>query len=251
MTRMLTFLSVAIVLFAVAAGASWYFQDRQHHEDGTKAGEEKGNKHAGAAHGKGNGDAAAAAAAKPLVRSPLSADAERITQMAATLQSQQESLKNREQVVIVREKQMDLIHQEIKSEQKKLEAVRKEVDTELALVSEKLEMLEKRTAEADRDRKNSVAQLQEIQEKTVELNGLESKNLKQVAFIYDKMDPEAASQSIQQMVEKGKLDTAVTILANMRDRAAANLLGEISKQDAGVAAQLFDRMRYLKAPSQK
>ena len=45
-----------------------------------------------------------------------------------------------------------------------------------------------------------------------------------MAGIYDKMDPEAAAQSIQQMAEKGKIDTAVTILANMRDRQAANLL---------------------------
>ena len=84
---------------------------------------------------------------------------------------------------------------------------------------------------------------------TLEVTDLESKNLKQVAGIYDKMDPEAAAQNIQQMTEKGALDTAVTILANMRDRQAANLLGELSKLDAGIAAQVFERMRYLKTPA--
>jgi hypothetical protein len=43
----------------------------------------------------------------------------------------------------------------------------------------------------------------------------------------------------------------VTIVANMRDRQAANLLGELSKLDAGIAAQVFERMRYLKTPAKK
>jgi flagellar motility protein MotE (MotC chaperone) len=151
----------------------------------------------------------------------------------------------------VREKQLDLIHDDIKKDQKKLDAVRKEVEGELQLVQEKLDLLEKRTGEGAKDREKTEAQLSELRQATLEVTDLESKNLKQVAGIYDKMDPEAAAQNIQQMTEKGSLDTAVTIVANMRDRQAANLLGELSKLDAGIAAQVFERMRYLKTPAKK
>jgi flagellar motility protein MotE (MotC chaperone) len=243
MSRMLKFFSIAVVLFSLAAGASWYLQWQQPKEE-----EEKATKPAaGNAHGKAAGNDPVVQ--RPLLRPTVSPEADRFTQMAATLQSQQESLKNREQQVVIREKQLNLIHEEIKREQKKLDAVRKEVEAELQLVQDKLDALERKTGEGEKDRQKAAAQMEDLQHMTLEMNGIESKNLKQVAGIYDKMDPEAGAQSIQQMVEKGKIDTAVTILANMRDRQAANLLGEISKEDSGIAVQLFDRMRFMKTPA--
>ena len=244
MSRMIKFFSIAVVLFSVAAAASWYLQGQQ----APLENDEKPVKHA-AEHPRGKAAGHDVPAPRLLPRSSGSPDADRFTQLAATLQTQQESLKNREQHLAVREKQLDLIHEDIKKDQKKLDAVRKEVEAELQLVQEKLDVLDKRTGEGAKDREKTEAQLEELRRTTLEVNDLESKNLKQVAGIYDKMDPEAAAQNIQQMADKGSLDTAVTILANMRDRQAANLLGELSKLDAGIAAQLFDRMRYMKTPA--
>ena len=78
------------------------------------------------------------------------------------------------------------------------------------------------------------------------VSGVEATNMKKLATIYDKMEPEAGAQGIEQMVEKGKLDMAVIILSNMGQRQAAGLLSEVSKQDPGIAVQLIDRMRYYK-----
>jgi flagellar motility protein MotE (MotC chaperone) len=244
MSRLLKFFCIAVILFSLAAGVSWYLQGQgpatEHEEKPAKAAAE---------HSHGKAVASDAPAPRPLPRTPVSPEAEKITAFAAHLEKQQESLKSREQQLTVREKQLDLIHEEIKKDQKKLDAVRKEVDSEMRLVQEKLETLEKQAGEGEKDRQKSAAQLEEIRQATLEVNGVESKNLKQVAGIYDKMDPEAAAQSIQQMTEKGMIDTAVTILSNMRERQAANLLGEISKQDSTIAVQLFDRMRFLKTPA--
>jgi flagellar motility protein MotE (MotC chaperone) len=245
MPRMLKFFAIAVGLFSLAAGVSWYLQGQG--QAPPKDSEEKAAK--AGDHPRGKGAIHEAVAPRPMPRTPVSPEAERITAFAATLEKQQESLKSREQHLAVREKQMDLIHDEIKKDQKKLDVVRKEIENELNLVQEKLDILEKRTGEGLKERQKAEAQLEEVRQATLEIGGLESKNLKQVAGIYDKMDPEAAAQSIQQMAEKGKIDTAVTILANMRDRQAANLLGELSKQDAGIAVELFDRMRFLKTPS--
>jgi flagellar motility protein MotE (MotC chaperone) len=244
MTGMLKLLSIAVVLFGLAAGVSWYLQSRQVYEiDPQPNAEEKTTKARSAAKKSD------AAPLRSLIRPPSSHEADRITQMAAALQQQQESLKAREQHLTVREKQIGLIHDEIKKEQNKLDAVRKEIQIERAVVQEKLDLLEKRAVDGDRERQKAEAQKEEIRRAMLEVNSLESKNLKHVAAIYEKMDSEAAAQSIQQMIDQGKLDMAVTIVANMRERQAASVLGELFKQDASMAGQLFERMRLMKSPT--
>ncbi len=243
MSRILMFSSIGVILFSLAAGTSWYLQLHNQDAEGPSVAGEKPTKTKSAKSAK---DAKDAAAAGPLVHAPLSADADRLTQISATLQTQHDALKSREQLIATREKQLDLIHEEIKKEQKKLDSVRKQIETELLFVQGQLDLLEKKTAENEKDRQQARAELSDIKQATLQMNGYESKNLKQVSGIYDKMDPDAAAQSIRQMVDKGKLDTAVSILAGMRDRQAANLLGLISEQDASIATQLFDRMRYMK-----
>ena len=245
MTRMILFLSIAIVLFSLAASASWYLQSKQTKDiDTPKVTEEKSTKPPANVTAKSD-----ASPLRPLIRPPSSHEADRITQMAATLQQQQESLKTREQQLIVREKQIGLIHEEVKKEQKKLDAVRKEIQAELQIVQEKLELLEKRALDGDKERKLAEAHKEEIRRAMLEVNSLESKNLKHVASIYEKMDAETAAQSIQQMIDQGKLDMAVTIVAHMRERQAAGVLGELFKLDASVAGQLFERMRLMKSPT--
>src|SRR5262249_17227813 len=50
---------------------------------------------------------------RPLPRPATSADTDRITQMAAALQQQQTVVKKREDQLLIREKNMELIHQEV------------------------------------------------------------------------------------------------------------------------------------------
>jgi DNA repair exonuclease SbcCD ATPase subunit len=244
MSGMIKFLSVAVIMFSVAAGVSWYMQNQQ--TPPGNDGEEKAAK-GPAEHVHVKPASVETALPRPLLRPSASPEAERLTGMAVSLQRQQEALKNREKALAEREKQIDLAHEEIKKDQKKIDAIRKEVEAELQLVQEKLEVLEKRVGETRENIQRANVTLEEAKSVSLELGGVETKNLKQMANIYDKMDSEAAAQNILQMVEKGKLDTGVAILANMRDRNAANILGEISKQNTDVAVQLFDRMRYLKA----
>ncbi len=245
MSRMIMFSSIGVILFSLAAGMSWYLQFRQHQDaEATSTTDEKSAK-----TGAGKSKDAKDAPDRPFVRAPLSPDADRLTNMAATLQTQQEALKTREQLVITREKQFEVIHEEIKKEHKKLDIVRKQVETEMQLVQEKLDLLERKSAEGAKDRQKATAEIDEAKRVITELNGLENKNLKQVAGMYDKMDPESAATVIQQMVDKGQLDTAVTILAFMRDRQAATLLSAISRDEPAIATQLFNGMRHLKIPA--
>ena len=62
------------------------------------------------------------------------------------------------------------------------------------------------------------------------------------------MESDAAARSILQLVEKGEMDYAVSILTNMRARQAAGVLTALETQENGTAtaAQLLSRVRYVK-----
>lgn len=245
MSRMITFLSIAVILFSVAAGASWYLQFAQHDgEEQTKpAAEEKTSK---AKPAPAKGTVAESGANRSLPRPPASPELDKIAKTAAALQQQQESLKAREQQIVVREKQLDTIHDQIKKEHKKLDGVRKEIEGELAVVMEKLELLEKRSGSVDKARKEADGKLEDFEQRLSKIKPAEMKNTRQAATIHERMEPEAAALSIQQMVEKGEMDFAVGILANMRERQAAALLSELAKLESGTSAQLMTRLRYFK-----
>src|SRR5262245_30125795 len=129
MSRLFIFLAIAVVLFSLAAGASWYLQGPG--QNTAKEGEEKSTKVESV---KSKAIVHEPMAPRPAPRTPVSPEAEKITAFAATLEKQQELLKGREQHVAHREKQLDLIHEEIKKDQGKLDAMRKDIENELALV---------------------------------------------------------------------------------------------------------------------
>src|SRR5947209_6137300 len=116
MSRLIKFFAVAVGLFALAAGVSWYLQGQG--QTPSKDGEDKAAK-AGGDRPRGQATIHEVAVPRPLPRTPVTPEAERITTFAANLEKQQEWLKNREQHLAVREKQLDLIHEEIKKDQKK------------------------------------------------------------------------------------------------------------------------------------
>jgi hypothetical protein len=263
MSKLIKLLSFAVILFSAAAGGSWYLQFQKQQADakdtspeGAKAAHGSAS-HGGTAHAKAEPPAKVSAhktpeaeqPPRPLPRPATSTDTDRITQMAASLQQQQVTLKKREDFLQNREKQIEIVHQEVLKEQKKLDGVRKEIQAELQLVAEKLDLAEKRLAEGDKQKQKIEVQKEDVQNAVLQISSVETKNIKQLATIYDKMETEAASQSIQQMVDQGKLDMAVSILSHMRDRQAAGLLGDIAKQDPDIAVRLFDRMRVVKTPA--
>ena len=87
MSRMLMFSSIGVILFSLAAGTSWYLQyrtaaRRDPQGRGRQARQDRRCQVQGPRAGR------------PLVRAPLSPDADRLTVMSATLQTQQQTLKN-------------------------------------------------------------------------------------------------------------------------------------------------------------
>ena len=249
MSRMILFLAVAVVLFSVAAGGSWYLQQLQAPPEETpKTADEHGGTKAKNAAAASKAANAEAPPSRGISRPAASPEAERLAKMAESMQQQQEAVKKREQHLVEREKQLGLIHEQIKGEHRKLDAARKEIDAQLALVQEKLDMLEKRSGAVDKAHKDAEGAARDLDQKVLSMKPLEVKGAKQSATYLDSMEPDAAARSILQMVEKGEMDYAVSILTNMRARQAAGVLTALESQDngTGTAAQLLTRVRYIK-----
>jgi flagellar motility protein MotE (MotC chaperone) len=243
---MITLLSIAVLLFSLAAGASWYFQPhlQSGDETGKSADEKSAKKEKSAPH-------ASPVAAEPLPnrvipRPPVSAETDRLAKMAESLVQQQDALKHREAQLGVREGQLHLIHDQIKNEHKILAAKRKEIDAALAAVEEKLTLLEARANVVDKKHKEADARLDDYNQKVTAMKPAEMKNIKQAAAIYEKMEAAAAATSIQQMVEKGDMDFAVALIHAMRESKAAVVLSELVNQDAATTTQLISRLRLYK-----
>jgi flagellar motility protein MotE (MotC chaperone) len=249
MGRMVVLLSIVMILFGVAAGASWYLQSQQtkDHEPTPVADDKKSKKTGGDLLPKqsvGEG-----ALPKPLIRATPSPDTERLSQFAASLQNQQEALKLREQQVGVREKQMDIIHDEIKKEQKRLDGVKKKIDEEMAALVQMLEKVEKSAADGRDVTKSLAAEKTYLQQTTIGIEDLEWQNLKNQSKTFEKMDPEAAASFVTNLVDKGNMDTAAKILSMISNRKAAEIFKEINTQDPKLPPILIERILLIKSPT--
>jgi flagellar motility protein MotE (MotC chaperone) len=137
-----------------------------------------------------------------------------------------------------------VIYQDLRSEQKNVEEVRKQVAEEMKVLGERLESFDRKVAEARQQGLKTSEQVKEMKQTLFEIDDVEKARIKQMATVYDAMDPEGAAQTFQEMVESGKLDMAAKILANMRERQAARVLAQLPNHS--VAVQLLERLKGLK-----
>jgi flagellar motility protein MotE (MotC chaperone) len=237
----------AIVLFSGAAGVSWYLQQHMHTQaesaHATDTHEKPGKAPVPTAS---SGDAKLTKAA---IRPAYVPESENIAKMAASLQQQTESVKGREQELTTRQKNLELIYQDIRNEHRALDEIRKQLAEEMKLLQDKVAGLEVKSSENKQEMKKLSKKAEEISSSLVEVQKVEEGRLKQIGSAYDTMDPEAAAQMMQEMVEKGKLDTAVKILGSMKDRQMARVLAAFG--EPSIAVQLLDRLKGLKSSKQQ
>jgi flagellar motility protein MotE (MotC chaperone) len=169
---------------------------------------------------------------RPVFRPKTNAATEEAGQLSAQLREQQAAVKDRENRLDRRQSQIDLVLQDIRAERATVDKVRKQVAEELRLLVEKITELEQKQTAVKATKPAEVDPADE------------RKNLDRMAQMYESMPAENAARILQQMADMGKLDTAVRILSQMKERQAAKVLAEIS--DPALAAQMLDRMRGVK-----
>jgi flagellar motility protein MotE (MotC chaperone) len=230
---------VALLLFSVSATLSvWLNQPKPQDEPAAaKAAPRKPARKdpeaaAAAAPAEGEKDAPAA---RPVFRPKANPATEEAGQLAAQLREQQAAVKDRETRLDRRQSQIDLVLQDIRAERLTVDKVRKQVAEELRLLVEKIAELEQKQAAKAPEPVKKPAEVDEAAER---------KNLDRMAVMYETMPAENAARILQQMADMGKLDTAVRLLSQMKERQAAKVLSEIS--DPALAAQMLEKMRGVK-----
>jgi flagellar motility protein MotE (MotC chaperone) len=243
MKKMLMVFVVGVALFGLSAAASWYLQRDENHGTSEPAAAEKVKATPVSLPTMPVTDATSRAAVRP---NPAP---ENVVQLAASMQKQQESLRQREQQLAVRQKNLDLVYQDLKTERKSLDEVRLQINEEMKALADKMEQLERKAAELDRQHDKIAEKTQDIKGRMLELDKTEQSNFKRFGTIYDTMPAEKAGETLQHLVDSGKIDTAVSILAGMRERQAANVLASIQDRDPDVVVHLLERLKTMKKPA--
>lgn len=216
---------VAVTLFSVSAALSvWLYQSKQPTEDAAKADEKTPPP-----KGKGKEPDRTEAKEPPEGKSPKSADPVTAPGLDPTALA---TLRDREARLERRAAQLEIVVGDLRAERESLDALMRQATEELKAAAA-------RTAEAAVSPKTTA----DAAKAKSEAEAAEAKHIATMVRLYEAMAPETAAPILRQMTDGGKLDTVARVLAQMKERQAARILGEFG--DTSLAAQLLGRMRQL------
>lgn len=250
MKRLILAIFLGAVLFGISGFASWYLKGAKQASEETTAAQPQARSDKGKASALPAPETTGGVpkfVPAPAIRPQGSPDPENVVQLANNLRSQIESVKTKEQQLTVRQKNLEVIYQDLKSERGSLDELRTKVDAELKALVEKLASLEEKSADVNQQRQKLGESAKEIKQSMLEIDSVEQNRIKQMAAMYDSMEAEAAAELMQQMADSGKMDMAVKILSSMRERQAARLLSQLG--DRTTTVQLLERLKTLKKPA--
>ncbi len=248
MKKFILMLALIVVLFGISAGASWVLRRSQVDVGETGEGKEPiASKTTKNQQTPGTSSAPSMELRAAVRPPPFNADVESAAQLAANLRSQMEALKTREQQFTARQKSLDLICQDIRTERAAIDDLRKQLTDEIKGLADKVETLEKKSGDVDQKRKQLSEQKEELKQSVVKIEDSEKENVKRLATVYDAMDADAAAQHLQHMADTGKIDLAAKILNSMRERQAAKVLAQFP--DRTTVVQILDRIKNVERPS--
>jgi flagellar motility protein MotE (MotC chaperone) len=233
---------MAIVLFGLAAGATIFLS--HYLDEKNKA---QHNETAGAADsGKEKEPPPLARTGEPAPRPRPGSnpDAEQLAQEFAKLRERQENVARQEQQLVRRQKNLDVIKEDIRGEREEIDKVRKELTEQVKGVGDDMAAAERRAADLERKKQETEELVKDAKRGVYEADQVRSGGIKRVGGIYDTAEPSDVARIFETMVESGDLMTAAQILANMRERRAAAVLAAM--QDKATAAQLTEKMVGLK-----
>lgn len=235
---------VAVVLFALSAGLSFFLKQAGHEGDGDgSAGPTAAERPPKGTLPKGV-TPPSPTDLKSTVRAPFQPEGEAAVSMSLALSDRQERLKAQEQSLAVRKKLLETIQDDLRKEGVGIEVQKKDIKALLKEMEQQVAVMEARAAEIEEKRLQSAVQEKGLKKTMVEFAGVEQDRAKQMAAMFDNMDPEEGAKTLQQLADTGELDLAAKILSLMQERKAARIL--VAVPDRGVVVQLLDKLKVLK-----
>lgn len=257
MPKLILYAGFGAILFAIAAGASWYLQQKLASEPevnppstapGTLAGQPPARAAAAAADADA-GSSHSADQALPIAIRPRSVSPEEILRYSNNLGSREKALQAREEAFLKDQTQLTLVMEDIRRERRELEALQTQVQGRIATVERLLAELTAKRQEADAERRKVEQELKTMKESQTEYKQSEKDNLKRLSEIFQNMDPEKAAGHLRALSNEGNLEMAVQLLGNFEEREAAKILEAVN--DPTLITQLMDKFRGLKRSTKK
>jgi flagellar motility protein MotE (MotC chaperone) len=249
MKKIIQLLLVALTMFGSAAGASLTWQ-KMHATDDESA---EASKHTDGDSSEESDEspktthrppARVASTEEPPVNVPVqptyTPGVEETVRLASSLRERAALVREREDQLSARNRQLELVIENIRTERAAIDELREELEAALKSGEDHLADVQRQRTELDIKQQN-------IDGKVTEMAGHEKDNIKKMASMYDNMAAESAAKIIQHMADGGTMDTAVKLLAAMRERQAAKVLAEMP--DPSLAAQLSERLKDFKHPT--
>lgn len=231
--------AVAVILFSLSAGLSIWLNSPKATEEPKKEAKEKDKPKRNIDETPDDG--------RPIVRPNPATNPDEATKLAAQLKEQQDALKVREARLEAKQKQLEIVLLDIRAERDQMEKLRRELSNELKLLTAKATELQKKASEIAEQQAALAKGNIELTKGRAEIEKEEAKNILKMASQFDSMAADSAATILKSMADSGKIETAVKILSQMKDRQAAQVLAAMP--DATLAAQLLEKMKTLKRPA--
>ena len=250
MKKLVVFGSIAMTLFGISAGISWYLQEAKLKQEQEAVAAAEGHEGMNAdTNGKNHGEAMAehgGSGSRPRasVKAPYVDGAQEAAQMANSYRERINSVKQREDLLNQRQKQLDMIIKDIRDERNALDELRKQIADELKAVEERMTAVEKKSSEIEQKKLKITDEAKEFESHLIELETMEHGQLKKTAELIGNMAPEQAAKDLEKMAELGKMNMVAKILYLTPPRQASKLMTELS--DPGLASQLLEKMNSVK-----
>lgn len=239
----------SLMLFGVSASASYFWQQKQ------KNGHDEGVAHAEPVHKEAAHSArpsapsaspavSESAPTRAAVRPAYNPGAEEIARMTNELRTRLAAVREREEQMTARKKQVELVQEDMRGERAALDELRAQVKSEVEALNDAVQNVEKQHGTLEAERQKISKNTQEMEGRVLQLQKEETANLKKMSGMYNSMSPESAARILQNLADTGKMDTAVKVLGMMQERKAAEVLTQLS--DSGLAAQLVEKLKGLR-----
>lgn len=258
MMNLIKLMAFGAIVFATAAGGSYFARLKQHGAPAADAHGEtatdnvaEGHADAPAADAHAPSEHAHANAADeedlPVVVRPRMETVEDIVRNAQVLKAREEKLVVRERAAEQEQMRLQLVQSDLQGEQTTIEALAEEVKAQIESANQLLVRISDEKNLLDQERQRNEQQMEEFKNDQSKMEAFEQQNLKQLSTWVQGMDATTASQFIKELANNGKMDVAVQLLSNFEEREASKILAALNNPK--LMAELAEKFRTLQRPT--
>jgi hypothetical protein len=251
--KMIKILAAFLVLFGLAAGASYFMlvPDKKVAEkknEEKKEGEEKNQDHGPKVepgkepeHGSPNPSEITKTSQMPVALpsdKPLSLES--ILQLSEGIRQKELQLNERDKVRLREEQRISLMFEDLKREQQELVALGETIDSKLAAAQQVLEQIRQERAGLQAEKQQLAAAQKAANPDAANKEAEDAEKLSKVKGWFNSLEPEQAARFIKEFANNGELEFACKLLQSLDPKKSAKILAALD--DAPLAASIVSRI---------